>query len=495
MQDDHANSSQSDANPPTSASPSTSSLIDPVPLSLPSILINPRPRAKNPTTVRASSSTSQQPRYLSGSSSSRHIGKRKLIRQSNNRFTSNPHAVRPRRSDFYPSYAHSERSSRNLYQGSTSGSGSALIRSIPVDEAPRDERQVREWRRELDAWNAANAGASGKKRAVSTDATAAAAVNGLSLGPSNSSAGYNDDTPGMFTMSLPEARTFLKRRAGVWSRRDPHAPPHDSDLDTTSPLQSLVDTIEDEFEIWKTQVVFRDGPSSAKAPKVVFTDEDGENEHGSASTPRVVEHTHLPHTLVYEINDSFDRLVIHSLARVWGLRSFSKDGGGAGGKRYTHILKPPEKKRLSSQVTHDRPRAGMVNPLIRHLASGGSRTSDATPPPPSSRSNRPSRMGAGGLDTPPTTDVGSELDSASEFEGWTEESEAGDDDDGDDGDEEQSEVGEGQRRQMVVVPLDEPSVHSLGDVEEEGDVESEGASARGDSEGGYDGSDYDETLR
>lgn len=476
MQDVHTHTDRISGSMPGEANSQAqnhqSTLIDPVPLSIPSILVNPRAKV-NPTTAssqnhaRQSSST---PRY---SLKQQPLGKRKLIRQSNSRFASNPHAVRPRRSDYFPSHTSSEREYRNIYDSKT-----PLVRSVRIEDAPRDAGEVREWTRE---WRAVNA-APKRKDLTTTTKTTTAALNGLSLSGSNE---VSDDTPGMFNMSLSEARTFLKRRAGVISRKDPHSSRVDVE---SSPLQDLVDAVEDEFDDWKSKVVYRDQKGGV-GNKVIVGPAD-QTASSSANTPRITQQTYLPHTLVYEIDDSFDRLVVHSLARIWGLRSFSKDSTGHH-RRLTHILKPPEKR--------PHPRAGIVNPLIRHLAGGpNGNTSRHQPPPVSSTTRITSRPGLGGLDTPPTTDVGSELDSASEFETWTEESAAETDTESergvgedDEDDEDAVSLNRSSDAHATVAHAHDSDVEAggLGDVEEE----SEGASElAGDDERSDLG---DETLR
>lgn len=457
-----------------SESPSRPALIDPVPMSLPAILVEPRARSNAPhkpppTTLSPSSGASS--RYATRTQP---LGKRKLIRQSNSRFASNPHAVRPRRSDFFPAHTNSERSYRNLYTGSAS---TPLVRNVSVDDAPRDGREMREWMKEWTGLNRQREGSSTTSRVAATTS----ALDGLSLEDSSNA---SDVPSGMFTMSLPEARTLLKRRVGVTSRRDRSDQNDDQDA---SPMQSVVDAIEDELEAWKTQVVYRSENTPEGLSRIIVHGEE------LGARPRVVEQMRLPHTLVYEIDDSFDRLIVHSLARIWGLRSFSK-ASIDGSHRLTHILKPPEKRRVAPARQHH-PREGVVNPLIRHLANGGGGSSPAPAPRPPPTTRQTSRVGAGGLDTPPTTDVGSEADSASEFEGWTEQSESevdvseseGESDAGDAGDagatsDARSEDGRPRRaplhplrraRPPIAVSADDSDDAGLGDVEEEAEQDSE----------------------
>lgn len=119
------------------------------------------------------------------------------------------------------------------------------------------------------------------------------------------------------------------------------------------------------------QVVFR-SPTRV-VERVLFEDQGGE--------PLLKEETRHPHSLVWTIREPYMRLAIHCLARVLGCPSFSKDAPSS--TRQTWIL-------------HPRP-----------------------PKVPAGRAN-----GASDIDTPPATDVGTDLGSeASDWAGLTEESE------------------------------------------------------------------------
>jgi hypothetical protein len=184
-------------------------------------------------------------------------------------------------------------------------------------------------------------------------------------------------------------------------------------------MQSLVDLVEDDFASWKEQVVYlldaeatsnqADTTRLNPRPRLVVPSSS------SLAQARVEEHHHLPHSLSYLIPDSFDRLTVHCLARLWGLKSLSKSISHNGEElKLTWIFKPHPSSRRAQANLAQPSRGGMrgngarghLNPLIRHLAR-------SEPAPPSTRTNRLSGIATShGLDTPPATDISSQ----SEFE-------------------------------------------------------------------------------
>lgn len=187
----------------------------------------------------------------------------------------------------------------------------------------------------------------------------------------------NTEANGRFNLRLSDASFFLNHRVGV--RIDPRVPPKAVEESLTPP-QRCVRVAEAEIRGWMGQVVFRGGSGIGDGSldeNVLFDGEDGQ--------PVLTEEARHPHSLVWVIPDPYMRLAIHCLARVLGCPSFSKDGPSS--VRRTWILHPR---------------------------------------PPVSATRRPA--GASGIDTPPTTDVGTDL--GSETSDWagltTEESELSD---------------------------------------------------------------------
>lgn len=289
---------------------------------------------------------------------------------------------------------------------------------------------------------------------------------------------------GLFTMSLQEARFFLKRRAGVVSKLDQQRQRHaerrgqaaiqsHQDQDgreshacrTISPeaaqgsaadtsMQRLVNCIEVEFDAWQRQVVYL-APSSDKwaggnttqlkdSPRTLLESENSSSSSSVLSgTARVEEHHHLPQSLSLLIPDAFDRLTVHCLARVWGLRSFSKpvaqthtgsrrasDATRLHEAKLTWILKPSRSKVARAALSNLSGSFGRSNPYLVDPQGLGSTASDRFSSGrislvnghASSHGASPSQGAAVGFETPPTTDVGT---STSEQE----ESEPGDTDD------------------------------------------------------------------
>ncbi|CAO1626313.1 unnamed protein product [Sympodiomycopsis kandeliae] len=389
---------QDDTTATAASPPSSSSLINPVPLSIPSILIEPRSRSANRS--QPSSSSLHSSSYPPNKQRASVIGKRKVIRYNNNRFTSNPHIVRPSKRDLLPFHANDK--GKSVWNNSNNNTGG----NVRMEDVPRDEREMRQWRLEWMAHQSQNKDQNRKQALQPGD-------KGLSSGDTEE---VDSGDSGMYSMSLSEAKLFLRKRAGVVSRKDPS-----SSHAEASPLQALVDCIETEFQTWKDQVVYK--PQDEVSSRVIIPnddDESGEYQYSSSypssssspsfpSTGRVVEVSHQPHTIIYSISDSFDRLLIHSLARVWNFKSFSKNDVQDSTKRLTYILKPPERKKINTHSQN-----GRLNPLIQHLSKGRSTTSPIT-----TVGVGRSRVGIGGLETPPTTDVGSEIDLESEQERWT----------------------------------------------------------------------------
>lgn len=66
------------------------------------------------------------------------------------------------------------------------------------------------------------------------------------------------------------------------------------------------------------------------------------NEGGSSQIPAVLEYSRSPAHLTWAVADSFDRLVVHLVARYYELNSWSEEAAveGGGAVRLTHIVRP-----------------------------------------------------------------------------------------------------------------------------------------------------------
>ncbi|CAO1620225.1 unnamed protein product [Jaminaea pallidilutea] len=424
-----------------------SGLINPVPMRIPAVLVNPKQSASQRPSAHQVATRSALGR-APGSKNERHIGRRKLLRRINATMSNhNPHAVRPKASDYSPG---SDR--HDIYRGTFRTPLPPYVREVGKGAEIRDGREARDWRKQLEL-DAASTVANDKRNQMQ--------VGDRGLEDPRFEAG--SATPasipdvGVFTMSLQEARFFIHRRAGCSSKLDrngQHRETARSDAaaaaaseeaepapsQSVTPMQDLVNRIEDEFGMWKEQVVYQpqvagsDGsPLSAMKPNPhPRTVVQGEDFVTSAPLVRVEEHYHLPQSVSYHVPDNFDRLAVHCLARLWGLRSFSKSLKGLDDieMKLTWILKPPTKNTRSSRgnvasggssVGAASPSNGRLNPLLAPIAaaaaasrsstgaSGGVSAPQSEPPAPQPSFSRT----RSGMETPPTTDVGT---SASEYE-------------------------------------------------------------------------------
>lgn len=369
----------------------------------------------------------------------------------------NPHVVKPKLADYQPGAAAQDR-----YTGTFPSPLPKYLREVGKGGEIRDGREARDWRRELEV-------VTGSQPATSSAAQLRPGDKGLD--PTRLTSDALPDS-GMFSMSLQEARFFLTRRAGVVSSRDEkrqekarrrnkqqqqqqhvgdggfkatgeHATADDAPVPASqpalTPMQQLVDAVEAEFASWQDQVVYLAPTSDAGSrgtttqlnttPRSILPPLET-SVSSEASAGRLEEHHRLPQSLSYLIPDPFDRLTVHCLARVWGLRSFSKPvansaaGNGGSQAKLTWILKPPRSAKSFHPSSRSYNVAGQVqggrdNPfLVEPPGSGPSTATNGlsngmSSRPPASGRRVSSSRGPGGLETPPTTDVGT---SASEFE-------------------------------------------------------------------------------
>lgn len=425
-----------------------SGLINPVPMRIPAVLVNPKQSASQRPSAHQVATRSALGR-APGSKNERHIGRRKLLRRINATMSNhNPHAVRPKASDYSPG---SDR--HDIYRGTFRTPLPPYVREVGKGAEIRDGREARDWRKQLEL-DAASIVANDKRNQMQVG------DRGLEDPRLEASSATPASIPdvGVFTMSLQEARFFIHRRAGCSSKLDrngQHRETARSDAaaadaaseeaepapsQSVTPMQDLVNCVEDEFNMWKEQVVYHpqvagsDGsPLSATKPNPhPRTVVQGEDFVTSAPLVRVEEHHHLPQSVSYHVPDNFDRLAVHCLARLWGLRSFSKSLKGLDGTemKLTWILKPPTKNTRSSRgnvasgnntAGAASPSNGRLNPLLAPIAaaaaasrsntgaSGGVSAPQSEPPAPQPSFSRT----RSGMETPPTTDVGT---SASEYE-------------------------------------------------------------------------------
>ncbi|CAO1612921.1 unnamed protein product [Parajaminaea phylloscopi] len=395
----------------------TSSLIDPVPLSMPSILVNPKSSNPHPPRVSSNGPYTRGPQSKAPSKE-RHIGRRKLLRRVNAAMAvHNPHIARPRPADFQPGSASHQR-----YQGTFPSPLPRYLKEVGKGGEIRDGREARDWRKEMEFVTTPYAPS---RRSLQPGDRGFASPSG--------DAATQQALPesGLFTMGLSEAKYFLSRRADVVTRLDRQ---RQSSLAPSSPMQRLVDCVEEEFASWQRQVVYLDPSTAAhggsmtelsSCPRVLLTADDVST--SDAGSGRIEEHHRLPQSLSYLIPDAFDRLTVHCLARIWGLRSFSKAVRAGNGQevKLTWILKPPRSAKSAHALRQRLPASsGRHNPFlvesaesattapaaVRRAASGQVVTSagEISAQPPRAR---PTGI-AVGFETPPTTDVGT---SASEF--------------------------------------------------------------------------------
>lgn len=499
----------------SSPPPAASSLINPVPLSIPALLVNPK--ARNPSAARPSSSGPRRNQPLLPNGKIDRTGRRKILRRENSRLSGNPHVVRPRATDYAPAHSGSD-----SYKTTFPTPVPSYLASLNVDDAPRDERVARDWRREWEDQMQS-------QRRDADDAQQGARIGDRLLQPgargmeaANLATSSAPPQSGLFTMSLPEARFFLKRRAGVRCRIDGVEAEPVPPMTAITPMQDLVNRVEEEFAAWIDQVVYlstegsRHGTDTTKLnaqPKVIVPDLSLATASSSSTAPsaRVEEHHHLPHSLSYLIRDPFDRLAVHCLARVWGLRSLSKPvaSNGPGSQKdskLTWIFKPASKGRAvrrpdgptasaaggigpidvtNRQAGSAPTQNGYINPLIRHLANVGISNNATQGSSANAGTTRQGPLRSARIhvpETPPTTDIGSELDSGSEV-GFGLESSSELDGEGDSA----SESGRPGRR---------GGLDTLSDVAESDSESESGAAGRGlPGHGEEGGAEADETLR
>ncbi|PWN38992.1 hypothetical protein IE81DRAFT_350580 [Ceraceosorus guamensis] len=415
------------------SSTSTSSSRDgPVAMSMPALLINPRLRNLNLSASGAGLTSSSRSTGGAGASmgaaqGKRSVGKRKTRRAENARLGGNPHIAAPRPSDYNlphpnpvrPSHhplpsslnPHTSKTSKSATAASSSSSSSRRRPDGPPDLGP-DSRQI--------------------------------------------SQALEDAKAGQYTLSIREAKYFLREKLGLGARmtlvesdnrRDDErrqqqqqqqqqqmVPTEDSSrnvgptqaFDTVAsdssrdvgPAQAFALVASEHLQEWLHQDVHicrKDAaPASARTligaaeqSTAVRREQSGQKSDSPSPAPApalLLEKSRAPHALVWICPDPFLRLVLHCLARVHGCPSFSKEEWSSSSSSSSPSAFMP---RRETWILHPRPAARPRRqsrfgnaPALRGLAAGSGRAAAA----------------AAGLDTPPTTDMGTDMDSATEAE-------------------------------------------------------------------------------
>ncbi|SPO36552.1 uncharacterized protein PSFLO_02023 [Pseudozyma flocculosa] len=358
-----------------------------IPMSLPSILRNPQLKHLNGAPLRApasstSTSTSTSGRLGgAGARPARDLSKRKARRADNARLAGNPHVVRPTPADFrLQANPRSSTFPASAYLKTGSGSKST---SLPIPQY-------------------------GSTRAAEPCYDASSASSG------------------QFRMSLKDARKVLSDRINV--DRERFGTPGDG------PVERTVCKAEAEIKLWLDETVFVTPDVKQRGRGRVLVDEqyrvvaqpseavdgrddDDDNIDDDIDAAQIVELQRTPNALVWSIPDPFLRLAVHCLARIHGCPSFSKDAGpsststststpAAGQQgRHTWILNPNplargsrRPRRRGTGADRDRRRSDSVSTAASSHVLGG--------PGVGPQATRAAQL-AGGIETPPTTDLDS----------------------------------------------------------------------------------------
>ncbi|CAD6884166.1 unnamed protein product [Tilletia controversa] len=399
-----------------------------IPMSMPAILINPKPASRllaNPNPNRTSVPLRHKPGVAIE-------GKRRLLRSAHfHALTTGPGAGRPTNADYVqPAKPNAVRS------------------TFPQPMPPEVARALKLSREE--------------QVDLVRSATAAA-------GSSSSLAAGSAEEPGHFEVSLREARRFLKERLGVVPRADQVFPPNGKVEYATPPretregevgpstrgaafvvedhaMQRFADIVEDELDAWLgTEVYVRPDqqeqdrqtrtivdadfvrPRSAAEKQTEAEAEVEPTEESSGarglrrseganrtrdSEPCVMEISSAPHSLRWHIPSPLLRYAVHCLARMHGCPSFSKDAVQASNSNSNGT--PSQRVQNAGPVRRE---IWILNP---NPAARGARSRAPAPAPRRSTLQaalQPPSTGTAtaiaihpllGLETPPTTDIGTD---------------------------------------------------------------------------------------
>ncbi|WFD42183.1 hypothetical protein MPSI1_000822 [Malassezia psittaci] len=359
-------------------SPGTNRDSGPVPMSLPAILQNPRLRhLQTPLRSRhvAASSSIQK--------SDSYVGKRRMRRNENSRFLSNPHTVRPAPDDF--------QLQRNT------------VRS--TFETPCKGTEA-----SLDTISESNVPDFGS--------------------PNNSSAAFevNSALRGQFSISLKDAQQFLLNRQSKKDSIDTLTQAFDKSILADPPpsvptgsmtfIELLIATARREISDWLQKTVHLQHNKSSITPRQILLRPSSSVQNHVA----IVEVQRTSAYLVWHIDDAYNRLAVHCVARVLNCPSFSRPVlsharpvGGA--ERHTWILHP------NPLVRGKRSRTNVLRTSrTRHTRTDSTSTVDSTTSSMIGTNVDPSPLTAGilhggfdGIQSPPTTDF--EYTSTEEFTG------------------------------------------------------------------------------
>ncbi|KAI3627509.1 hypothetical protein CBS14141_001510 [Malassezia furfur] len=351
----------------------------PIPMSLPAILRNPRLRHLQPPPVRTRPGVGQG----IPSRGDAYVGRRRMRRNENNRFLSNPHTSRPTPSDFQVQ-PNKVRSTFVTQRDANVGRLESIAESRVPDFAS----------------------------------------------PQHASATFEVDSAlkGQFSMSLKDAQQFLRARRSTTNWADGVAqamytmslsdPVHRIPPAPATFIEQLIETAEREISTWLQQTVHRQDGNAPVAPREILARPASSVRNSTA----ILEVRRTPALLVWHIDDAYNRLAVHCVARVLNCPSFSRpvlsgDRATGGQERHTWILHcnplvRGRRTRASATQLH-RPRHARTD----STSTVGSTTSSAI-----AVDTDPSPLTAGilqhafdGVQSPPVTDF--EYTSTEEFTG------------------------------------------------------------------------------
>lgn len=345
----------------------------PIPMSLPAILRNPRLRhLQAPVRTRPNSGST------STDKSDAYVGKRRMRRSENSRFLSNPHTVRPTPSDFQVQPNHVRSTFAVQQNGRT-----VRLETISESHAPDF------------------------------------------ASPQHASAAFevNSAMKGQFSMSLKDAQQFLRARQSKPDAFDGMAHAMDvMSLDQTmasipaNPLtfiEKLIYTAEREIASWLHQTVHLHGEHGSTCREVLTRPASSVR-----NTVAILEVRRTPALLVWHVDDAYNRLAVHCVARVLNCPSFSRPVNTSsvlGSERHTWILHP------NPLVRGQRSRGAVVRrSRVGHTRTSSTSTVGSTTSSAVGLDADPSPLTAGilqhsfdGVQSPPVTDI--EYTSTEEF--------------------------------------------------------------------------------
>ena len=210
---------------------------------------------------------------------------------------------------------------------------------------------------------------------------------------------------GQFSMSFGGAQRFLRTRLQTSSAqplRTANAETPSNAAPKPTLIERLIRIAGREVDAWLQQTVHLPDTQAYETPRVLVAHPDG--------TPLLVELRRSPTALVWKVDDAYDRLAVHCVARVLECPSFSRTvpaGGMRAGwhaERHTWVLNP-------NPLLRSQPRRRRRMQHRRGSSSSSTSASIASSTgPPLPGQNPPLAAGIlqqciAGLDTPPSTEV------------------------------------------------------------------------------------------